>query len=62
MSDSIIAILRVTYHPSGREEHVLGYVHYEFDATTAIAKLKADKPGEYVYRTIPCLSNIPGHC
>lgn len=62
MSEQVFVILRVDYSPSAKQEVVVGYVHYEFDAKRVIDKLKIENGAEYTFRAIPCLTAIPGHC
>ena len=62
MSDQIFAILRVDYSPSSRSETVVGYVHYGFDAKRISEKLSSDTGSVHIFRAIPCMTNMPGHC
>lgn len=63
MTESVISIVRVSYHPSGRQEETVGYVHYAFDAPAAIARLKSlhGDAGAYITKVIPCLSIMPSN-
>lgn len=58
MNENVIAVIRISYSASGRYEEVVGYVHYDFDAKTAIDRLNRQEPGEYITRRLPCLSRL----